>query len=152
MKVLSYNVRGFGGGGKKREVREMIAKERLDVVFIQETKIDVLEERISRAIWGRGDFDWVMKSAIGSSGGILCLWNQNSIKAQNKVEGFGFCGFEGQWGSEGVPCIFINVYAPCDKQERRRVWTELQVMLSNYNDRWWCIGGDFNAIRSVEEK
>ncbi|GKV12444.1 hypothetical protein SLEP1_g23583 [Rubroshorea leprosula] len=111
-----------GGRGKKREIREMLAKENFDVVFIQETKMDSIDVRTSRAIWGVRDFEWVMKPTIG------------------------------QWGSEEVPCLFSNVYAPCDKQERRRLWAELQATLSNYNDRWWCIGGDFNAIRSVEEK
>ncbi|GLT48263.1 hypothetical protein SLA2020_218980 [Shorea laevis] len=115
MKVLSYNVRGLGGGGKKRDLREMITKENFDVVLVQETKMNVLDVRMSRAIWRVGDFDWMMKSAIGNLGGLLCFWNQNSFKVQKKFEGFGFCGIEGQWGSKELPCIFINVYAPCDK-------------------------------------
>ncbi|GLT34790.1 hypothetical protein SLA2020_092860 [Shorea laevis] len=124
MKILSNNVKGLGqfkknvkglGGNKKRrELREMIVKEKYDVVFIQETKLYSSDERLGRIIWGSSEFDWIVKLAIKNSGGILCLWNQNSIKVQNKFEGFGSYGFAGLWGSKEVLYVVINMYALCN--------------------------------------
>ncbi|GKV19246.1 hypothetical protein SLEP1_g29532 [Rubroshorea leprosula] len=70
----------------------MIRKEKFDMVFIQETKLEVMDYRGCKAIWGSGEFDWNMKPAVGNAGGMLCLWNKNSIKAQSRIEGDGFVG------------------------------------------------------------
>ncbi|GKV09634.1 hypothetical protein SLEP1_g21105 [Rubroshorea leprosula] len=37
-------------------------------------------------------------------------------------------------------------------QERRRLWDELKEILCSFNGSCWCIGGDFNAIRSSKDK
>jgi exonuclease III len=52
MKVLSYNVRGLGGGEKRAEVRRLIGEKHPMVVCIQETKLSVVNAQVIKAVWG----------------------------------------------------------------------------------------------------
>lgn len=69
MKILSYNIRGLGGILKKKEIREVIEKERVDFVCIQETKKDAIDRKLVESIWRYGEVDWVYAGAMGKSGG-----------------------------------------------------------------------------------
>lgn len=40
MRLCSYNIRGLGGAAKKQEVRKLIVKQKLDLLCLQETKLE----------------------------------------------------------------------------------------------------------------
>lgn len=44
MKIISYNVRGLGGGEKKVEVRRLVNEKHLFVLCIQETKWNLVDD------------------------------------------------------------------------------------------------------------
>lgn len=73
MKILSWNVRGLGWGGEESSCEQIIRSWKPDLL-IQESKINS-EERIVKDIWGGIHIRWVILKAIGSSGGILFLWD-----------------------------------------------------------------------------
>lgn len=75
MKILSFNYRGIGKKAKRREIKEMLRKVKVDFCCIQETKLENLRERTARSIWGFGNSDWTCMDAQGKSGGILSIWN-----------------------------------------------------------------------------
>ncbi|KAL8468941.1 hypothetical protein ACS0TY_031951 [Phlomoides rotata] len=75
MMILSYNVRGSGRKEKRRELRDLIQERRIDVACIQETKMEVMEEKVYKTMWGHRQFEWSYKGAEGNSGGILTMWN-----------------------------------------------------------------------------
>ncbi|KAL8554377.1 hypothetical protein ACS0TY_002528 [Phlomoides rotata] len=58
-----------------RELRDLIQKRRIDVACIQETKMEVMEEKVCKTIWGHRQFEWSYKGGEGNSGGILTMWN-----------------------------------------------------------------------------
>ncbi|KAL8523173.1 hypothetical protein ACS0TY_013224 [Phlomoides rotata] len=53
MKMLSYNIRGLGSRAKRREIRESIARYDIDFCCIQESKLEIVDDFVCRAIWGR---------------------------------------------------------------------------------------------------
>ncbi|KAL8552531.1 hypothetical protein ACS0TY_001278 [Phlomoides rotata] len=57
MKVLSYNVRGAGRREKRREVREMILKSKIEICYLQETKVDEVDKKLCKSIWGNSPND-----------------------------------------------------------------------------------------------
>ncbi|GKV14964.1 hypothetical protein SLEP1_g25762 [Rubroshorea leprosula] len=67
------------------------------------------------------------------------------------IEGDHFIGVFGTWGEERVPVHTLNIYSPCDLPGKRALWVELQNLISNRNGNW-CLGGDFNAVRSSGER
>lgn len=48
------------------------------------------------------------------------------------------------------PCIFANVYGPCQSSDGLKVWKSL-LNLRNCFPNPWCVGGDFNEIRNLGE-
>ncbi|GKU89286.1 hypothetical protein SLEP1_g3443 [Rubroshorea leprosula] len=137
---------------KRRGVRDLIKKEGADIVFIQESKMEVCDVRKCRSIWGGDNCNWVMKSAQGRAEGILCLWNSNLFDVSKELVGSGFCGMYGVWGKDKIPCYFLNVYAPCENHGKQLLWNEISNLMYEYGEGNWCIGGDFNAIHNREEK
>ncbi|KAL8468657.1 hypothetical protein ACS0TY_031739 [Phlomoides rotata] len=52
MKILSYNIRGLGSRAKKKEIKKLIKMWCIDVCCIQEIKIDQVEARLGKSLWG----------------------------------------------------------------------------------------------------
>ncbi|KAJ9558860.1 LOW QUALITY PROTEIN: hypothetical protein OSB04_013474 [Centaurea solstitialis] len=46
---------------------------------------------------------------------------------------------------------FVNVYAPNSISERKELWSKLASVLAN-EDIKWCFFGDFNEVRTVDER
>jgi hypothetical protein len=46
----------------------------------------------------------------------------------------------------------FNVYAPCDQRAKRTLWTSLSARLQSLGSCNVCLCGDFNSIRSPEER
>ncbi|GKU94756.1 hypothetical protein SLEP1_g8202 [Rubroshorea leprosula] len=102
-------------------------------------------------LWGSDKFEWAAQSASGASGGIVTIWNPCIFKKTNSFQGAGFLGVEGTWGEENIPCFLVNVYSPCDLANKRSLWENLSSIISSHKGNW-CIAGDFNAIRSLQER
>ncbi|GLU19099.1 hypothetical protein SLE2022_353650 [Rubroshorea leprosula] len=45
----------------------------------------------------------------------------------------------------------VNDYASCNRDERKKTWAELLKMIEE-GEGFWCITGDFNSVRSMEER
>ncbi|GLT88307.1 hypothetical protein SLE2022_063400 [Rubroshorea leprosula] len=148
MILLSMNIRGLGGIGKKREIRDLVAKQKVDVLFVQETKMEKIDRCLCRMVWDSDNFEWVAQPANGTLGGILIIWNANVFKKIGYLEGAGFLGVVGNWGDENVPCYLVTVYSPCDLASKRILWENLSNKICS-NRGNWCIAGDFNAIRNL---
>lgn len=53
MKVISWNVRGFGGRDKWRLVKKVISQENLDIVVLLETKHQKYSHEFVMSIWSK---------------------------------------------------------------------------------------------------
>lgn len=151
MKLLSINSRGLGNPAKRREIRQLISSENVDVCFFQETKLPLIDQQFCRSLWHSDCFDWAFKSLIGRSGGILCIWDVNCFQKSAISEENGYLLLEGFWGQDKVPCCLVNVYASCLRSERRILWDSLKNLISAKKG-CWLLGGDFNTVKCREEK
>ncbi|KAL4323623.1 hypothetical protein GQ457_11G028100 [Hibiscus cannabinus] len=61
---------GLGVAAKKRGVREFIRKQRCDMLFLLESKLGSVSERLVGRFWSAGVFDFVVATLFGASGGI----------------------------------------------------------------------------------
>ncbi|GKV50258.1 hypothetical protein SLEP1_g56970 [Rubroshorea leprosula] len=100
---------------------------------------------------GGKDMDWVAKPSNGMSGGLICIWDTKMLKKKETIEGENFLGVFGLWGLEETPVFIINIYSPCQITKKRALWEELQGLIINRRGMW-CLTGDFNAVRRVEER
>lgn len=53
MKIFSFNVRGLGKKAKRKEIKEMLKKHRIDFCCIQETKMERMGNKICSLIFVR---------------------------------------------------------------------------------------------------
>ncbi|MCI24431.1 hypothetical protein A2U01_0045614, partial [Trifolium medium] len=71
MKIVSLNMRGWGGSAKRRRLSLFFQKGAFDVCLIQETKKASLDDHLIHNLWGHKDVKWVAKEPVGLSGGVM---------------------------------------------------------------------------------
>ena len=152
MNIITYNVRGLGRGVKWPTIRRMVNKQHIDMIYIQETKKEVIEKFMYQALWGDSEVSWEAHPASNSAGGILCIWSEKTFKLERKVIGNGFIMLVGKWLKEAQQVHVINIYSPCDIQNKRVLWDSVKQLKNLNHGGLWCILGDFNNIRISSER
>lgn len=151
MKILSFNIRGMGISTKRNELKKLLVEEKPNCIFIQETKLEVVNPALCEWIWGNSNCDWVFLPSNGRSGGLLCIWGLNFFTISNSFYGAGYLGISGLW-SDNTPCNFINVYSPCDFHGKSELWQNLVREVRTRGGDVWCVLGDFNAVKCSSER
>ncbi|XP_058775967.1 uncharacterized protein LOC131650266 [Vicia villosa] len=150
MIIFSLNIRGGGSRAKRKRVGYHIQKGDVDICFIQETKLSGIECNVVKELWGDNQVEWSYLDANGASGGILTMWKKDLFNLIFSFRGDGFLGLCVEKDDKLI--YFVNVYASCDIMLRKRSWDRLCEFKKNNIKGAWCIGGDFNAITSLEER
>lgn len=70
MIVMSYNIRG-GNVSKRKRVSFSVRSQKVDVLFIQETKISLLNDAFAKSFWGSDEFDWSARNSIRAARGCI---------------------------------------------------------------------------------
>lgn len=151
MRTISLNVRGIGTADKSKWVRQLICNEKPMVIGIQETKMNYLDENLVNSIWGSDNFGYAKVDAIGSSGGILTVWDDTWFYDTRAMGEEGFLAVVGSWKGKEKLVGFINVYAPQDVGVKKLLWDKIARIINSI-DVAWCIFGDFNEVRCREER
>jgi exonuclease III len=146
MIVCTWNVRGLGGRIKKRKVRELIGRCRVDVLAIQETKLEMVDRSLVTRLWGGEEVDWRFSSSRGRSGGVLTMWSRVNGCYLDSFHGPGYLGVLLEWGRQKEKCLILNVYAPSNIHQKKALWVDLLVALQVYVADFKCVLGDFNSI------
>lgn len=152
MIVLSLNLRGMGSVLKQKAVKGLIFQHNVDLVCLQETKLQEVEIGCCRRIWGDVDFEWEFVPAVNRGGGLLCVWRKGFFQVTSCEKGQNFICISGRKLDDGSLCVFLNVYAPCDRIGKRALWNSLIDLKNSLNVDNWCVLGDFNAVRYPEER
>lgn len=58
MKVMTLNLRGLSGKPRWRVLRELVKKEEVDILCLQETKRESIDEKICYNVWGDKEVEW----------------------------------------------------------------------------------------------
>ncbi|KAJ9704109.1 hypothetical protein PVL29_005411 [Vitis rotundifolia] len=151
LKILSWNVRGVNDSSKRKLIKSIVRKQKVDLLCIQETKMQVMSEGVVRSL-GSGIFlDWRVLNAIRSAGGILICWDKRSMEILEWEEGqFSIsCKFKNV--DDGVVWVFTGVYGPFSREERECLWEEIRAIRGLWEEPW-CLGGDFNTILYHSER
>lgn len=82
--------------------------------------------------------------------GLLIMWKSGTLSNYFSFVGKGFIGVFVVW-KETI--IYLgNVYSSCNFNLKRLSWKELLACKAKFNVGKWCIGGDFIAIKKVNER
>ena len=144
--------RKLGRGIKWAAIKKLNLKYKVDLVCIQETKKEYFNKLTCQSIWGDSNVSWDSVPSVHTSGGLLCLWNNSVFEVDSRVKGSNFLMLAGRWIKDDQRIYIVNIYAPCDLQGKRALWEELRQLRISHTDGLWCFLGDFNSIRSQEER
>jgi len=120
-------------------------------MILQETKISELKLKEAMGNF-RPRYEVVGQDAMGSVGGVAILWNPDEVRFEEWVSMprilSGKCRNIGskEW------ILLSGVYGPHIPGERRNFISNLIKVSGLYKSIPWIIGGDFNMIKSLNEK
>ena len=87
LKLLSWNVWGANDRSKRKIIKTFIRNQKVDLLCIQETKIQPMSENVVRSL-GSGRFlDWRALNVDGAAGGLLICWDERSLEILDWEEG-----------------------------------------------------------------
>jgi hypothetical protein len=151
LKICSWNVRGLNDNNKRLQVRYLLKSWKADIVCLQETKLDLIDRKIVRSLWGIPHVDWVYLGSVGASGGIILMWDRRVVEKLDAAVGHFSVSCKFRNVLDHKEWAFSGVYGPNSGRERPVLWEELAGV-----DSWWSvpwvIGGDFNVVRSPSER
>ncbi|GJS67993.1 RNA-directed DNA polymerase, eukaryota [Tanacetum coccineum] len=100
---------------------------------------------------GYSNVAFAYSGSVGASGGILTLWDTNVFSLESDIVDRNFVVVIGTWvGMQGKVGI-MNVYAPQDRHLKEALWSSIESLLNSVNITW-IVFGDFNVVRSQEER
>lgn len=140
------------GGSNGQQLGEWSTINTLTCYVSKRQKKEVIDKFMCQALWGDSEVSWEAQSASHSVSGILCLWSEKSFKLERKFIGSGFIMLVGKWLQEAQQIHIINIYSPCDIQNKRVLWDSVKQLKNQTQEGLWCIVGDFNNIRTPSER
>jgi hypothetical protein len=132
-------------------LRALIARERPDVLCIQESKCALVNQVFCEQIWGGVGAKFIFKGAEGLLGGIIIFWRQDVFQVNESFVGDHLVGVRGCWVAQNLETCIVNVYAPCDAILRRSLWEEILNLLEEGGEVGWCLTGEFNEVKDPSE-
>ncbi|GAU18974.1 hypothetical protein TSUD_178910 [Trifolium subterraneum] len=144
--------RGLGGMEKRQKIRKLVVNQIPSLLCIQETKLQSCDTGVCSSIWGNSPHAFSYCSSVGASGGLLTLWDSSVVDvwASESYESVLWC--HGRFIKSGEEFFVANVYALCDFGAKQQLWDSLLVRIQALGRSRACVCGDFNVVRSVEER
>ncbi|GKD65384.1 RNA-directed DNA polymerase, eukaryota [Tanacetum coccineum] len=101
-------------------------------------------------MWGNSNYDFVYSDSLGSSGGILCIWEETFFRKEHVTISDYFVAIYGSWIPNKTKILLVAIYAPQDPKYRRFLWDYILILLSRWNGEVIQMG-DFNEVRRVSD-
>ncbi|XP_071902764.1 uncharacterized protein [Coffea arabica] len=148
MKVLVWNCRGVGGPLTIPQLKEVINLHFPSVVFLAETKNQkTIIEKIQKQLKFN---NCCVVNSNGKAGGLAMIWKED-IEVISIDQGTFFIGMKMKDSDSGCKWWLVGVYVSTDENTRKVQWKMIEQKKREWGEHWVLVG-DFNDIRSGEEK
>lgn len=121
------------------------------MIFIQESKMEMIDSKIIRTIWKDGDLDFRFSPSLGNSGGLFTIWKKSNFDLKSATIERHWIMISGTLIPSGFECSFVNIYNPCDLSARNEVWSEL-TQACKLSESPCLLIGDFNEVLDASER
>ncbi|XP_058725657.1 uncharacterized protein LOC131596949 [Vicia villosa] len=105
---------------------------------------------LASSFWRTPGVDFSFLPSSGAAGGILTLWNSNTMRVLNSFGERGYLGLKVVWREKLY--YAVNIYSSSNLVKKRNLWDRLLYLKNIFSDGEWVLGGDFNAVRNRREK
>ncbi|KAL2225023.1 UNVERIFIED_CONTAM: hypothetical protein Sindi_3031700 [Sesamum indicum] len=144
-----WNVRGLNKKDHQLAIKDLISEYRLDFMGILETRV-----RINNVMHIQSfllpHWKWFVDYAtVGNR--IWVAWDENVVDVHILYLGkqFMHCRVTHRANSESL--LITIVYGASEMIDRRSLWNTLETLAGEHSDEPWLVGGDFNAVREMNE-
>lgn len=151
MKLISWNIRGLNSPGKHKMIKNMLQREKPNILFLQETKCnsDVLGSILSKA-WP--SCSSVAVDASGSSGGLAIAWDTQSMVLSNFHAAHNLIQATFHPIGSNIHGHLSNVYFPQEHTRKIELLNTMEALNSHRTYPLWIAAGDFNMITKMDER
>lgn len=148
--IVVWNVRGLNQKSHRDAVRIIISEYRQEIVCLQETKINRINDRVLLATLGSDFNQHVALPAQGTRGGVLIAWRGACCQAiTTRVDVFSVSVLFRTSG--GHQWWFTGVYGPQGDAQKVEFMQELRDVHAACIGPW-AVAGDFNLIYRAADK
>ena len=74
LRILSWNVRWANDNDKRKVINALIKAQKVDLICLQETKMQEMSKRIVKSLGVGRCLDWGAINSRGASGGVLVFF------------------------------------------------------------------------------
>lgn len=141
MKILIWNIRRVGKPARIRQFKEIIARERVEMVGVQETIKQTFTAADMAKIDPGGCLTWNWVPARGHSGGILVGVKEDNLQVENWETGTYYLGVTVRDRKTNFRWDMIVAYGPAQHEKSPKFINELSDRC-NIATLPTCIGGD----------
>ena len=148
---MFWNIRGINSQEKWDAIRDKIVESACHVLCLQETKRENFDPFYLKKFCPRNLDSFAFAPSIGSSGGLLTVWN-SSLFDGTVVQTNSYSITVNLLGRLDNKSIHVsNIYGPSQPAQKLPFITWL-MNLDTDSYQNWVLGGDFNLIRSPENR
>jgi exonuclease III len=151
MKGIFWNCNGFRDPKKHRFISDLTKEQDLSFIAISETGKRNLTPPFLKNLCAGRDFIWHEKEPRGRSGGILLGIDLSRFHIGAIDEGEYYVKFHLCNKEDNFKWALVVVYGPAQDDQKPNFLTEL-VQMGSRESLPILIGGDFNILRSPDEK
>jgi exonuclease III len=151
MKGIFWNSRGLADLAKHRFLAELVKEEQINFIALSETGRDSFPDHVLKNLCGGRDFLWHAMAPHGRSGGILLGVDLMIFDIGAISEGDFYVKFTLRCKANDFKFVLYAVYGPAQCPNKGAFLSELANSCSK-ESLPYIVGGDFNIMRSPEEK
>ena len=75
-------MRGLGSSMKKGIVKKLVIENHIQMLLVQETKLEKVEYNMVQSLWVDENFEWMSVASKGRSRGLITMWDKSSFKLE----------------------------------------------------------------------
>lgn len=152
MNCVVWNIRGIGKGEKTLSLRNLVKKNKINLLGLIETKHRQSMKNRIRRIWSSDDFEFCESFASEThGGGLVAIWDPLHLDIANKHIGERWIILEGHLKKTNMECCVGIIYGPNNRRLRIQFFEDLKNLLQLIN-KPTLIMGDFNVVRLACER
>ena len=149
LNLAVWNVRGLNKRDHQLALKDLISEYRLDFMGILETRVRFNNVMHIQSVL-LPHWKWFVDYAtVGNR--IWVAWDDNVVDVHILDLGNQFMHCRVTHRTDSEPLIITIVYGASEMIDRRNLWNTLESLAREHSDKPWLVGGDFNAVRDMNE-
>lgn len=151
LQIVNWNVRGLNSAARCNTVHELMLDTKCNMACFQETKLQNMDDSLARFLGGYKLDRFDFKPARGTKGGILLLWDSDTLNVQNVRVGRFSISADVTVIQSNTTFMLTGVYGPTRHRLKDAFLRHIRRLKPNSGESWLLLG-DFNMIYRARDK